>query len=240
MSSAPQRYAFPHVAQFSASLRVQADKAKIEAEDRLRRETIERAYIDGFEQGRVAAEMAAKQMFEEARQRGFAAGRGEGLGEPAQAAAALRQALEDFTKWRDQLAGEAESFCVDLTLAIAARLIELDESRLDFIKRAIRAATSLLSPELPTAIFVNPANLNLVASVFSEIPVQAKDTIPPGGVRIEAGRLLVDSDVQLAFEQIKTAVLDTRVRRADSRIETGQEGASQAKLDQAEAGEGKE
>jgi hypothetical protein len=66
---------------------------------------------------------------------------------------------------------------------------------------------------LPHSILVNPANFTLIASAFPEMQVRAEESIEPGGVRIEGGRLLVDGSLQHAFEQIKSAVLETRARR---------------------------
>ncbi|MBV8453170.1 MAG: hypothetical protein JOZ29_13005, partial [Deltaproteobacteria bacterium] len=195
MNSALERYAFPNAAQFDVTRHVEPDRDKVEAEQKAVQEATERGYADGFSQGQAAAELAAKGIFEDARQRGFGAGQNQGWTEVAEAAAALRQALDQFREWRAELVNQAETFCVDLVLAAVERLLELNETRVDFVKRTVRAAISVLAPELPHSIVVNPDNFNLVASAFQELQVRADDSIPPGGVRIEAGRLLMDGSV---------------------------------------------
>jgi flagellar biosynthesis/type III secretory pathway protein FliH len=213
MNSAPQRYAFPSAAQFGATLHAEPNRAKIEAEEQALREAMQQAYADGFEQGRAAADLAAKAIFQDAHRQGFAAGREQGLLKATEAAAALRQAFEQFSEWRAELLNQAETFCVELVLTILARLLDLNEGSAEFVTRTVQQAISVLAPELPQAIFVNPANSEFVASAFPEFQVHADDSIPPGGVRIEAGRLLVDADIKQAFEQIKSALLETHVRR---------------------------
>jgi flagellar biosynthesis/type III secretory pathway protein FliH len=213
MSSTPERYVFPNAAQFKATLRDEPDREKIEAENNALRKAMQQGYTDGFKRGRAAAELAAKAVFQDAQQQGFASGRDEGLVQAAEAAAALRQAFEQFREWQDELLNQAETFCVELVLAVVARLLELNEASAEFVTRTVHAAIGVLAPELPHAIVVNPANSTLVASAFPQLQVRADDSIPPGGVRIEAGRLLVDGNLQHAFEQIKSALLETRVHR---------------------------
>jgi flagellar biosynthesis/type III secretory pathway protein FliH len=213
MSPAPERYIFPNAAQLDAALHAEPSGETIEAHDKALREASQQGYTDGFQEGRAAAELAAKAIFQDAHRQGYAAGCDQGLAQAAEAAAALRQAFEQFREWRAELLNEAEAFCVELVLAIVARLVELNEDSVEFVTRTVRAAIDVFAPELPDAIFVNPANSALVASAFPQIKVCAKASIPPAGVRIEAGRLLVESNIQRAFEKIKSAVLEARDRR---------------------------
>jgi flagellar biosynthesis/type III secretory pathway protein FliH len=238
MSSAPERYAFPNAAQFTAALHVEPNKGKIEADDKALRETMQQAYTDGFEHGRAAADLAAKAIFRDAHQQGFAAGCDQGLVQVTEAAAALRQAFEQFREWRAELLNQAETFCVELVLAIVARLLELNEGSAEFVTRTVHEAISVLAPELPHAIFVNPANSAFVASAFPQFQVHADDSIPPGSVRIEAGRLLVDGDVKQAFEQIKSALLETRIRRIGRKGVGKKRLASRSRTDEAPIVEG--
>jgi flagellar biosynthesis/type III secretory pathway protein FliH len=210
VSSVPQRYAFPSAAQFDAARREKPDKANNEAQDKALRDAIQQGYGDGFEEGRIAAEGAAKVVLEDARRQGFAAGRDQGLAAVSEAAAILRQALEQFNDWRAELLNQAEAFCVELALAVAQRLLELDDSGAEFVTRTVQSAIGLLAPEPTQAIFVNPANLVLVAAAFPQLQVCAEDSVPPGGVRIETGRLLIESDLRQAFEKIKCSLLETR------------------------------
>jgi flagellar assembly protein FliH len=218
MSLLAERYAFPEAAQFDSKLQGPSNQAEIEAQEAAIQEAIARGYDDGFAQGQSAVESASKEIFERARQQGFAAGYDQGLVQSVQAAAALRQAFDQFSEWRADLKDQAESFCVELTLAIVARLIELNETRADFVKRAVQGAIVALDPESPQTISVNPADARFAASAFPEVPVTADESIPPGGARIEGGRLLVDGSVRQVFEQVKRAVLETRVRRIEQKL----------------------
>jgi flagellar biosynthesis/type III secretory pathway protein FliH len=213
MSARSQLFAFPDAAQFEVQARTPANNAEILAQQRAFQEATTRGYAEGFEQGRTQAISASKEMFEEARQQGFAEGRSQGSVEPAQAAASLRQTLELFGEWKAHLHDQAESFCIDLTLAVVERLVGLSDARADFINRTIRAAIVALDPETPQRICVHSTSVGFVASVFPDLPVRPDDSVPPGGARIEGGRLLVDSNIQEAFEQIKHAVLETRSGR---------------------------
>jgi flagellar biosynthesis/type III secretory pathway protein FliH len=229
MSPAPERYIFPNAAQLDAALRAEPSGETIEAQDRALREALQQGYTDGFQEGRAAAELAAKAIFEDAQRQGFAAGCDQGIAQSAEAAAALREAFEQFSEWRAELLNEAEAFCVELVLAIVARLVELNEDSVEFVTRTVRAAIDVFAPELPHTIFVNPANSALVASAFPQIKVCAEASIPPAGVRIEAGRLLIESNIQQAFEKIKSATLETRDRRIGRRMASKKRSAGRSK-----------
>ena len=213
MSSAAERYTFPNAAQFDSLLNDEPSRADIEAQDKAFQEAMRQGYTEGFEAGRAAAEVAAKVVLQDGHRQGFAAGRDEGLIQAEEAAAALTQAFEQFCEWRAELLDEAETFCVEVALAVVARLLELNEHSAEFVTRTVQAAIRAVLPELPQAISVNPGISTLVASAFPQLEVRAENAIPPGGVRIEAGRLLVETNVQLAFEKIKASLLETRGRR---------------------------
>ena len=232
MSSAPERYAFPNAAQFRATLHVEANRARIEAEEQALREVMQQAYAEGFEKGRAAADLAAKAVFQDAHRQGFAAGHEQGLLQATEAAAALHKAFEQFRDWQAELLNQAETFCVELVRAIVARLLELNEGNAEFVTRTVQQAISVLAPELPQTILVNPANSEIVASAFPELQVHAEDSIPPGGVRIEAGRLLVDANVKQAFDQIKSALLETHVRRIGKKGMNRKKLANQSRIDE--------
>jgi flagellar biosynthesis/type III secretory pathway protein FliH len=238
MSSTPERYTFPNAAEFEAALHAEPSRENIEAQDKAFREAMQQGYTDGFQEGRAAAELAAKAIFQDAHRQGFAAGCDQGLVQAGQAAAALRHAFEQFGEWRAELLNQAENFCVELVLAILARLVELNGDNVEFVTRTVQTAIGVLAPELPHAIFVNPANSILVASALPQLQVRAEDSIPPGGVRIEAGRLLVESDVQQAFEKIKSALLETRDCRIGPNGMSKERLASRRRLDQTAVAEG--
>ena len=76
-----------------------------------------------------------------------------------------------------------------------------------------RQCINLLAPEAPTAVFVNPADLKCIGSAVSDLPLHEDATLASGTSRVEAGRLLVESALDEAFNQLRTAVLETRGKR---------------------------
>lgn len=181
------------------------------------REAVARGYAEGFERGRADAEERAKSVLEASQREGFEAGCAASRTGVERALGALQEALAELAHERDALAGEAESFCVDLSLAIVSRLLEEDSVRADFVARAVAAALKNLAPEIPSAIYLNPADLALIESQLKNLPVKADEHLAPGHARVDAGRLLVDGGIDQAFVQIKSAVLSVRERRIRDR-----------------------
>jgi len=181
------------------------------------RETLARGYADGFERGRADAAEQAKSVLEASHREGFAAGRAAARGEIERALGALKDALDKLARERDALIEEAESFCVDLSLAIVSRLLEEDSVRADFVARAVSAAVKNLAPETPRAVYINPADLALVERELEGLAVTADEHLAPGHARVDAGRLLVDGGIDEAFVQLKSTVLSVRERRLRGR-----------------------
>jgi flagellar biosynthesis/type III secretory pathway protein FliH len=128
MIAAPTRsFSFPTRGQVGASRGPCANDPNKEAQ--AVKEAIARGYADGFAQGRLAGEAQARSDAETARKDGFEAGRKEAFAQVDQAAAALREALAQFEGERSEMACKAESFCVDLVLAVVSRLVESDQVR---------------------------------------------------------------------------------------------------------------
>jgi flagellar biosynthesis/type III secretory pathway protein FliH len=178
---------------------------------------IARGYADGFERGRGDAEEQAKSAVEASRREGFEAGRAAAHTAIERALGALEDGLDKLGRERDALAGEAESFCVDLSLAMVSRLLEEDSVRADFVARAVAEALKNLAPEIPRAIYLNPADLALMESQLNGLAVKGDENLAPGHARVDAGRLLVDGGIDQAFLRIKSAVLSTRERRLKGR-----------------------
>lgn len=181
------------------------------------RAALERGYADGFERGRADAEERAKSVLEASQREGFEAGRAAARTGIEQASGALQQALDKLAHERDALAGEAESFCVELALAIVSRLLEEDSVRADFVARAVASAVKNLAPETPRAVYINPADLALIEPELKGLAVKADEHLAPGHARVDAGRLLVQGGIDEAFEQIKSTVLSVRERRLRGR-----------------------
>ena len=185
--------------------------------DREKAAAASRGYEEGLAQGRAAAETQASAALEAARKEGFEAGAAEGREQAGRGAAALEQALEEIRLAREGFAAEAESFSVDLALAIVARMVEMDTVRADFAAAAAANAIKALAPEQPSAIHLNPADRAILQEKVSGLPVKDDPSLAPGHVRVEAGRLLVQSGIDEAFAQIKAAMMETRARRKSAK-----------------------
>jgi len=175
---------------------------------------VERAVAEGYQtgllQGRAAAEALAKEVNAEARKEGFERGRNEGLAALRPVADALSEALSALSQEQTNLVRECESFCVDLTLAIVARLIEVDTVRAEFVSRAVVAALKVLAPQPPGAIFMNPTDRAYAQPVLEGLPLQEDETLATGHTRVEAGRLVVEAGIEDALAQIESAVLNVK------------------------------
>jgi len=175
---------------------------------------VEQAIADGYQtgllQGQAAAEAIAKEVTQAARKEGFEQGRNEGLAGLRPVADALSEALSALSQEETNLVRECESFCVDLTLAIVARLIEVDTVRAEFVSRAVAAALKVLAPQPPSAIFMNPTDRAYAQPVLQGLPLQDDETLTTGHTRVEAGRLVVEAGIEDALAQIQSAVLNVK------------------------------
>ena len=205
-------FAFPAKGKLDAFEREahQARNAELEA---ALADAIARGYAEGLARGREAAQAEAREPLENSCREGSARGHAAGLAEMNTAAAALRSALDAFGLERAQVVAEAEAFCVDLALAIVGRLIEADKARAEFVRRSTRAALKALAPEAPTAVFLNPADLKSAGKGMGGVPLHEDDTLAPGTSRVEAGRLLVESSIEEAFAQVRSAALEIKSKR---------------------------
>jgi flagellar biosynthesis/type III secretory pathway protein FliH len=176
-------------------------------------DAIARGYAEGLVRGREEAKAEAKDLLETSGREGRERGHDAGLAEMNSAAEALRAALEAFEADRAKVVAEAESFCVDLVLAIVGRIIEGDKARAEFARRATQTALKALAPAPPTAVFLNPAELKLAGKAMSALPLQEDATLASGTSRVEAGRLLVESSMDEAFAQIRAAVVEIKTKR---------------------------
>ncbi len=176
-------------------------------------DAIARGYAEGVARGREEANAEARELLESSHREGLERGHAEGSAEMLAATDAIRTALEAFKLERENLIAEAEAFCVDLALAMVARIVEADKVRAEFVKRSTQAALSALAPEAPTAIFLSSADLKLAAKTMGDLPLQEDATLAPGTSRVEAGRLLVESSIDEAFAQIRAATLEVKTKR---------------------------
>jgi flagellar biosynthesis/type III secretory pathway protein FliH len=213
MSQAAQAYPFPTLAEFGESAPAPLEKTISEADAAALKEAIDRGFADGLTHGRAQAAQEAQAELAAAHAEGFAKGHSEGRAEMHQAAAALTGGLEEFTTECDGMRRQCESFCVEIALAIAKRLVGDPAMRAKFVSRAVTDALKVLAPAPPSAIFLNPADHKLVKSALSGRALKIDETLPPGRARVEAGRLLVEADIEQAFERIESALVDVKTRR---------------------------
>lgn len=211
------RYSFPTLGELHSARQPEREVERAAELDREKAEAASRGYQEGLAQGRAAAESETAAVLEAARKEGFETGAAESREQARRAAEALEHALEEIRHTGESFAAEAESFAVDLALAIVARLVEMDTVRSDFITGAAANAIKALAPEQPTAIHLNPADHVILEGKLAGLPVKDDPSLAPGHVRVEAGRLLVQSGIDEAFSQIKAAMLETKARRKSAR-----------------------
>jgi flagellar biosynthesis/type III secretory pathway protein FliH len=210
-----QPYAFPLMSKLDESL-LAAERAREAQLEAARNDAIAKGVAQGIAQGRLEAQIEARQLLQQSRQEGLDRGYADGLDEMRQAASALRAGLVEFEGQRAQIISEAGAFCVDLALAIVARLVETDSVRNEFVLRSVKSALRALAPENPTAVFVNPKVHQHLARAMEDLPLRDDENIATGNARVEAGRLLVQSSIADAFELIRSAVLESKANRQAS------------------------
>jgi flagellar biosynthesis/type III secretory pathway protein FliH len=224
LTTQAEPYVFPIMRKLDESKRG-ADRAREAQLQAALNDAIAKGISEGIARGRLEAQMEAQQLLQQARREGLERGHAEGLAEMREAASALREALTQFEIQRVQIVSEAEAFCVDLALAIVARLVEADSVRAEFVLRSVTSALKALAPENPTAVFLNPNVRRHLERAMEELPVREDESFALGSSRVEAGRLLVQSSIDEAFEQIRGAVLELKANRQASLRDDIQGGA---------------
>ena len=112
-----------------------------------------------------------------------------------------------------QIVAEAEAFCVDVALAIVARLVATNSARTEFVVSSVQSALKTLAPENPTAVYLHPTVRKRVARAMNGLPLNDDENLASGSARVEAGRLLVQSSIDEAFERIRSAILELKAKR---------------------------
>jgi flagellar biosynthesis/type III secretory pathway protein FliH len=208
-------YAFPIMTRLDESRRA-ADRARAAQLEAAFNDAIAKGISEGIARGRLEAQLEAQQLLEQSRHEGLERGHADGLAEMRQAAHVLREALAEFEIQRAQIISEAEAFCVDLALAIVVRLVEADSVRTEFVLRSVKSALKALAPENPTAVFLHPNVRKHLDRAMEELPMRDDERLATGSARVEAGRLVVQSSIDEAFEQIRGAILEFKANRQAS------------------------
>ena len=205
-------YAFPRMKNLE-ELKREADQAREAQLEAAFNEAIAKGINEGIARGRVEAQTEAQLLRDRGYREGLEQGRAEGLAEMREAAGALSEAVARVKNQGEQFSTEAEAFCVDLALAMVARLVEVDSIKTEFIVKSIRAAVRTLAPEEPTAVYLHPEVRARVAHQIPDLAFHDDDSLAPGSARVEARRLLVQSSIDEAFEQIRGAILELKANR---------------------------
>lgn len=211
-----QAYSFPTLSEARERFGDSVDQGLDSELQKAFDEAVRRGYAEGLSQGRADAAIETQAAAAAARSEGYSAGREEGLVGVDALAAALREALVDLEGRRATLTVDAESFAVDLAIAVVERLVGTDKARLDFIKRATAAAVKALAPAMPTALFLNPSDAEHARAQLTDLPIRLDETMPTGAMRVDAGRFLVEGDLEEAFAQLRQTVFETKTRRRRS------------------------
>jgi flagellar biosynthesis/type III secretory pathway protein FliH len=211
-TNSAEPYAFPRMRNLE-DLRRGIDHAREAQLQSAVNDAIAKGLTEGIARGRLEAETEAQALLDRSHREGLEQGRAQGLAEMREAAGALREALAQLDARQSRFAAEAEAFCVDLALAMVARLVEADGVRTEFVINSIRAALKALAPENPAAVHLHPEVRSRVARVMPELPLADDDSLATGSARVEAGRLLVESSIEEAFEQIRSAILELKANR---------------------------
>jgi flagellar biosynthesis/type III secretory pathway protein FliH len=224
--STAQAYRFPNlselepaIASFGARRRSRTDEAAIA-------NAISRGYEEGRSRGETEANAVIAAARDEAFRKGLTAGQEEGRAAVLNTAQALGAALAEFNEQRTTLSRECEQFCVDIALAIVARIVDESPVRAEFVTREVTKALKVLTPEQPTAIYLNPDDHKLAKDAFADLPLHEDGNLVSGHARIEAGRLLVEAGIEPAFEQIKSAVLEMKKQRTQPRAASSKKAAA--------------
>jgi flagellar biosynthesis/type III secretory pathway protein FliH len=211
-TSIAEPYAFPRMRKLD-ELRRDADRAREAQLEAALNDAIAKGIEEGVVRGRAQAETEAQTLLERSHRDGLELGRAEGLIEMREAAAALHEALAQFDLQRQQIIAEGEAFCVEVALAIVARLVETNSARTEFVVSSVQSALKTLAPENPTAVYLHPKVRKRIARAMNGLPLQDDENLASGSARVEAGRLLVQSSIDEAFERIRTAILELKAKR---------------------------
>lgn len=226
--STAQTYRFPTMTEFSPSVHGSGARRRSRSDEQAIAEAIARGFAEGRADGESVGAASAATVREDARREGLAAGHEEGRAGIVLTAEALGAALAEFKEQRATLTRECEQFCVDLALAIVSRIAETSPVRAEFVTREVAKALKVLAPEAATAIYLNPDDHKLAKDAFEGLPLKEDPRIPSGHSRVEAGRLLVESGIEPALEQIKSAVLEVKKQRTQPKAASAKKAPSKA------------
>ncbi len=169
----------------------------------------------------LEAERTAREAIEAARRQAFAEGEAQGraqasgLLEPV--LARLARSLEDVANLRPRLREEAESDVVQLSLAIARRILHRELSlEPEAIQALVQVALDRLAKQEIYRVRIHPAQEHAIRAALavhhSGVEVVVDPRLEVGALMFETNRGKMDASVAAQFEEIERGLTD-RVKR---------------------------
>ncbi len=165
----------------------------------------------------IETEQTARQAVEAARRQGFAEGEAQGRAaagsELEPVLARLARSLEEVSSLRPRLRGEAESDVVQLSLAIARRVLHRELSlEPEAIQALVQVALDRLARQEIYRVHVHPAQEGAIrkslAAHHSAVEVHGDPRLETGALVFETNRGKMDASVAAQFEEIERGLTD--------------------------------
>lgn len=180
-------------------------------------QVLERMLAEREAQWRAEAEAARR----EAYQQGLEEGRRQAAAQWDAALQRLARSLEEIAGCKPRLRLEAEREVVELSLAIARRILRRElhvdpEAVLGLVKAAMEKA----SQREITEVRIHPAHAELVRARLERIgapealEVRPDPSLEPGAVLVETAHGLIDASIETQLEEIGRGLADVLHRRA--------------------------
>ena len=169
--------------------------------------------------GRGAQAEETNRRIREAHQAGFREGEAAGRSQAEPIVEQLGRTIQELVSLRPRLRREAEADCVQLSLAIARRVLHRELSiDPEAIEGLIRTALERLQAQEVYRLRIHPAQESAVRTCLErlgcapEIEVVADRTLEPGAVLFETSRGSLDASVGTQLQEIQRGLAD-RLRR---------------------------
>lgn len=212
----------------AAHLKSQAERLLKAAEDRakgmvadaeaqiveLKSKAKDEAYQEGFSRGT-----------EDGYEEGLKKGEEEGLQRYTEAVSRLQSLLEGAVAEKEAYFRDREAVMVELVTRVAAKVITREaDTRPDHILHLLRQAVRRLTDRSTLTVSLNPADLERVTQARTEgllafsgvkqIEFVADDNLLVGGVRIQAGKQVLDAALDSQLVEIVRGLLEEAYHEA--------------------------
>lgn len=168
----------------------------------------------GVEPDVRALEVAAERRAREAHDAGFQAGQAAAARQIETAAAQFAKALADVSTYKTKLRREAERDLVELSLAIAKRVLMRElQTDPDALEGIVHAALERIQSREAMCVRMHPDHAAAVqrqlhAAGASHIAVQADASLAQGTIRFETPRGVLDASVDAQLQEIGRGLAD--------------------------------